>query len=232
MKSIIYIPVTFFLLSSASWAAPGPKTNPPPRLVIQDQPLNREIKARTSHAPVIKKVVPSVVNISTTMTIRNERGSMMGDPLLRRFFGEQGPSRPQKAESLGSGTIVSPDGYILTANHVVEGAEKIKVALGNSEQEFDARIIGTDPATDVAVLKIDVKKDMPALPLGNSDELEVGDAVIAVGDPFGIGQTVTMGIVAGLGGGLAQLLTKILFRRMPPLIAATAEEHWWMPRDG
>jgi len=211
MKRILQLNFSAFLvplfLQSAicTQAAPASKTNAPPRLTIQDQPLDRDVKARTSFAPIIKKVVPSVVNIATTTTIRERSNPMLTDPWLRRFFGDdsgQSRSRAQKAQSLGSGVIVSPDGYILTANHVVEGAEKITVALGNGEQEFDARVIGTDPPTDVAVIKIDNKKDMPALPLGNSDQLEVGDTVLAIGDPFRIGQTVTMGIVSGIGRGI------------------------------
>src|SRR5205085_2291454 len=149
------------LLALTVLGAPGPKTNPPPRLTIQDQPLDPQVKARTSLAPVIKKVVPSVVNIATTTTVRERANPMLSNPFLRRFFGDdlgQG-SRPRarKAQSLGSGVIVSPDGYILTANHVVEGADKIKITLGNGEQEFDAHVIGTDPPTDVAVIKIDLK---------------------------------------------------------------------------
>ena len=96
--------------------------------------------------------------------------------------------------------IVSPDGYILTANHVVEGADKVKVALASGEKEFDAKVIGTDPATDTAVLKVD-GKNLPAITIADSDKLEVGDVVLAVGNPFGVGQTVTMGIVSALGRG-------------------------------
>ena len=96
--------------------------------------------------------------------------------------------------------IVSPDGYILTANHVVEGADKVKVALASGEKEFDAKVIGTDPATDTAVLKVD-GKNLPAVTIADSDKLEVGDVVLAVGNPFGVGQTVTMGIVSALGRG-------------------------------
>ena len=96
--------------------------------------------------------------------------------------------------------IVSPDGYILTANHVVEGADKVKVALASGEKEFDAKVIGTDPATDTAVLKVD-GKDLPAITIADSDKLEVGDVVLAVGNPFAVGQTVTMGIVSGLARG-------------------------------
>src|SRR5712664_1669955 len=181
------------------------KTNPPPKVTIQDAPLSRDIKAGTSFAPVIRKVAPSVVNISSSMTI-HQRGSgnpLLEDPFFRRFFGDdsmdQSQPRDRKAQSLGSGVIVSPDGYILTASHVVEGADKVKVALASGEREFDAKVVGTDPPTDVAVLKIEPRSSLPAVAIADSDKLEVGDAVLAIGNPFAIGQTVTMGIVSGVG---------------------------------
>src|ERR1017187_7619407 len=134
-------------------AAPAPtNANPAPKLTIQDTPINRELKAATSVAPVVKKVAPSVVNIYSTVTIHERPNQLFNDPLFRRFFGEQfgGQTQPRshREQSLGSGVIVSPDGYILTANHVVEGADKVKVALASGEKEFDAKVIGNDPATD------------------------------------------------------------------------------------
>src|ERR1051325_7272346 len=181
------------------------KTSPPPKVTVLEAPLSRDIKAGTSFAPVIKKVAPTVVNISSSMTI-HERGTqspLLEDPFFRRFFGDefgdQTQPRTRKAQSLGSGVIVSPDGYILTASHVVEGAEKVKVALASGEKEFEAKVIGTDPPTDVAVLKIEPKHDLPVIPLADSDKLEVGDVVLALGNPFAVGQTVTMGIVSGVG---------------------------------
>jgi serine protease Do len=186
------------------------KTNPPPKLLIQDAPLNREARAPISFASVIKKVEPSVVNIYSTMLIKERPSPLLNDPFLRRFFGEQfgdqRQPRERKAESLGSGVIVSPDGYILTANHVVEGAEAVKVALASGEREYDAKIIGTDPPTDVAVLKIDTPKKLPAIAIADSDKLEVGDIVLALGNPFAVGRTVTMGIVSAVGrGGLGMV---------------------------
>jgi serine protease Do len=181
------------------------KTNPPPRVTISEAPLSRDVKAGTSFAPVIKKVSPSVVNISSSMTIheRGSRNPFLEDPLFRRFFGDdsmdQSQPRDRKAQSLGSGVIVSPDGYILTASHVVEGADKVKVALASGEREFDAKVVGTDPPTDVAVLKIEAKNNLPVIPIADSDHLEVGDVVLAIGNPFAVGQTVTMGIVSGVG---------------------------------
>src|SRR5207253_811112 len=119
-------------------------------------------------------------------------------PIFRQFFGDrfrQSQPREQKAQGLGAGTIVTSDGYILTANHVIEGADSVKVALAASQKEYDAKIIGADPPTDVAVLKIDAK-DLPAAVVGDSDKLEVGDTVLAIGNPFAVGQTVTLGIVS------------------------------------
>jgi serine protease Do len=191
------------LASGQAWA--GPKDNPPLKLSVDDSPLNPQVKAATSFAPVVKKAAPSVVNIYSTMMVREHQLPLFdfSDP-FRQFFGGDKPSsrqRLRREESLGSGVIVSPDGYILTANHVVEGAESVKVALSTGEKEFDAKIIGTDPPTDVAVLKIDADKPLPAITAADSDKLEVGDRVLAVGNPFAVGQTVTAGIISALGRG-------------------------------
>ena len=195
------------LLSFCAIAAARNGNNPPAKLSIDKKPINRDVPAPISFAPVAKKVAASVVNIYSTMTI-HERAMpdpFSNDPLFRRFFGDQfgGQMRPRdrKAQGLGSGVIVSPDGYILTANHVVEGADTVKVALSDGEKEFDAKVVGTDPPTDVAVLRIDAKKPLPAITLADSDKLQVGDMVLAVGNPFAVGQTVTMGIVSALQRG-------------------------------
>ena len=190
--------------SGAKPAHTSGTTNPPALLKVDDSPLRHEVKAATSFAPVIKKVAPSVVNIYSTMTVRERALPFFNDPMWRHFFGDpsgdQGQPRTHREEGLGSGVIVTSDGYILTANHVVEGAEKIQVALASGEKEFDAKVVGADPATDTAVLKIDAR-DLPAITIADSDKLEVGDVVLAVGNPFAVGQTVTMGIVSGLGRG-------------------------------
>src|ERR1051326_7487133 len=194
------------LIRGAVGRADG-STNPPPHLKIDEAPLSRDVKAQTSYAPVIKKVASSVVNISSTMVVRERslRG-MFGDDFMRRFFGDDSSSaandkpRMRKAQSLGSGVIISPDGYILTANHVVEGAEKVQVTIGPGEKALEARVIGTDRPTDIAVLKID-GKELPTIVIADSDKLEVGDTVLAVGNPFELGRTVTMGIVSALGRG-------------------------------
>ena len=191
---------------AAAQAAGDITIKSPPKLNLQEAPLKPEIKAATSLGPVIKKIAPSVVNIYSTVTIRERAvpNPLFDDPFFRRFFGdrfgEQSQPRERKTQSLGSGIIVTSDGYILTANHVIEGADKISVALASGDKEYDAKIVGTDPPTDVAVLKIEAK-GLPAAVVADSDKLEVGDAVLAIGNPFGVGQTVTRGIVSATGRG-------------------------------
>ncbi len=176
----------------------------PPIVRVEDTPVNRDLRPATSFAPVVKKASPSVVNIFTTRIIREqvERNPLQMDPFFRQFFGAPDPSdqepRARREGSLGSGVIVSPNGYILTANHVVEDADIIKVAIKGIKKEFTARVIGKDKASDVAVLKIDAT-NVPAITLADSSRLQVGDVVLAIGNPFGVGQTVTMGIVSALG---------------------------------
>ena len=176
----------------------------PPPFKVDTTPLDRSPQSGNSFAPVVKKVMPAVVNIYTTQIIheRLRRNPMLDDPFFRQFFGDQAPDSPRertrREQSLGSGAIISPDGYILTANHVVADADEIKVAIGDDKQEFTARLVGRDQPTDVAVLKIDAK-DLPAFTLGDSDQLEVGDVVFAIGDPLELGRSVSMGIVSGLG---------------------------------
>ena len=148
--------------------------------------------AAGSFSPAAKRASPAVVSINTSKAA--ERHSRSGDPWFRFFFGDQG-NQPQ--EGLGSGVIVSPSGYILTNNHVVEGADEIEVIL-NDSRRTKAKVIGTDPDTDLAILKIELDK-LPVIVLGNSDALAVGDHVLAIGNPFGVGQTVTGGIVSALG---------------------------------
>jgi Do/DeqQ family serine protease len=144
-----------------------------------------------SHHSAVKKAMPSVVNISTSKELRLPRNSPLFE--LRRFLGDD----PQKATSLGSGVIVSASGYILTNNHVVETADEIEVSLSDGKKLL-ATVVGSDPETDLAVLHVDAK-DLPATTFGSSDTLRVGDIVLAIGNPFGFGQTVTSGIVSALG---------------------------------
>ena len=140
-----------------------------------------------------RKAAPAVVSINTSKTaVRNPRSN---DPWFQFFFGDQADQQTQAG--LGSGVIISPDGYILTNNHVVEGADEIEVTLTDSRRAR-ATVIGTDPDTDLAILKVELDK-LPVIVLGNSDQLAVGDQVLAIGNPFGVGQTVTSGIVSALG---------------------------------
>jgi serine protease Do len=206
MKTTSKTIILLVLFGFCSLALARGGTNPPAKLSIEEKAINRDVRAPISFAPVIKRAAPSVVNIYSTMII-HERGyqnPFSNDPLFRRFFGDpfgQNQPRDHKAQGLGSGVIVSPDGYILTANHVVENAESVKVALSDGEKEFDAKVIGTDPPTDIAVLKIEAKKLLPAITLADSDKLEVGDMVLAIGNPFSVGQTVTLGIISALQRG-------------------------------
>ncbi len=152
-----------------------------------------------SYADAASKSQPSVVNIFTSKEVRTQRTPLMDDPLFRRFFGDRFPTdnRPQRVSNLGSGVIVSEDGFILTNHHVVEAADEIQVALSDG-LTLDAKVVGTDPETDLAVLKVKRNK-LPAITFAKSDMQRVGDVVLAIGNPFGVGQTVTMGIISALG---------------------------------
>jgi serine protease Do len=157
----------------------------------------------TTFAPIVEKVAPSVVTVFTTQTVsRGQTPLSFGDETLRQFFGGELPQRQgkQTLQGLGSGVIVSSDGYILTANHVISGAEEIMVGLGIDLRKYKARKIGTDPGTDVALLKID-EKNLPAITFADSEKARAGDVVLAIGDPFGLRQTVTMGIISAVGRG-------------------------------
>ena len=156
-----------------------------------------------SFAPVVEKVAPTVVTIFTTQTVsRPALQFPFSDQALREFFGGQLPRTQgkQTVQGLGSGVIVSPGGYILTANHVVSGAEEIMAGLGAELRKYKAKKIGTDPGTDVALLKID-GKNLPAITFADSDKARAGDIVLALGNPFGLRQTVTMGIISAVGRG-------------------------------
>ena len=153
---------------------------------------------------VIKPALPAVVNIRTSKIVKpqaNQMSPMFSDPMFRQFFGDQfgqgGKPHAEREQALGSGVIITPDGTILTNNHVIDGATDIKVQLSD-KREFLAKLVGADPKSDVAVLKIE-GKDLPTLPLGDSSQLNVGDLIFAIGDPFGVGETATMGIVSATG---------------------------------
>jgi len=153
--------------------------------------------AADSYHEAVRRAMPSVVNVFTSKETRAPLHPFFDDPLFRRFFGDQVPDDTQRSVSLGSGVIVSSAGYILTNEHVVEAADEIEVALPDGKTLL-ARIVGTDPDTDLAVLHVDDGK-LKAITFGSSENLRVGDVVLAIGNPFGVGQTVTSGIVSALG---------------------------------
>lgn len=155
-------------------------------------------QVQLSYAPIVKRVAPTVVTIRTAK-VGVVRNPLFDDPFFRRFFGPQfGTPREEIQRSLGSGVIVDPSGLIVTNNHVIEGANEIKVSLSD-RREFEAKVVLKDSRTDLAVLRLKSGKErFPAIQLGNSDDLQVGDLVLAVGDPFGVGQTVTQGIISAL----------------------------------
>ena len=150
-----------------------------------------------SYSDAVRRAQPAVVNIFTSKEIKSPHNPLLNDPLFRHFFGEQRDQDPQKAMSLGSGVIVNANGYILTNHHVVEAADEIEVALIDGKK-LRARTVGSDPETDLAVLQVQGAQ-LPAITFGSDESLRVGDVVLAIGNPFGVGQTVTMGIVSALG---------------------------------
>jgi serine protease Do len=175
--------------------------NAPLHVQVDNSPLARDVKDGSSFAPIVKKVAPSVVKVFVTMKASENPLSNPDMDFFRRFFGGEGfnqlnPGQPHSPSEhgLGSGVIVSSDGYILTNNHVVNNASEIQVAL-NDGRQLTAKVVGTDPQTDVALIKINAD-NLPALTLADSDKVEIGDVVLAIGNPFGIGQTVTKGIVS------------------------------------
>lgn len=166
-------------------------------ITVHEAPAIAGAQRAGSFSMAAKKAMPTVVNIFSSKEIPAPRNPFMDDPLLRRFFGDRFDGEPQRASSLGSGVIVSHEGYILTNHHVVEAADEIEVALADGRRA-SAKIVGTDPDTDLAVLKIELK-NLPAITFGHAEQVQVGDVSLAIGNPFGVGQTVTMGIISALG---------------------------------
>ena len=154
-------------------------------------------QVRLSFAPVVKKAAPAVVNVYASRVETMPRNPLFDDPIFRQFLRRPGKRGPAVSKSLGSGVIVDPSGLVVTNYHVIEGMTEVKVALSD-KREFEAQIVLRDPRTDLAVLRLKGGGNFPVLELGDSDALEVGDFVIAIGDPFGVGQTVTQGIVSAL----------------------------------
>jgi serine protease DegQ len=172
-------------------------------VTIKEAPADKSGRAAVEPAPgsfssAAKKAMPSVVNVFTTKEIKAAPHPLMEDPFFRRFFGDRFESpQSRRAASLGSGVIVSSQGYILTNHHVIEAADEIEIALADG-RKTKARVIGSDPETDLAVVRVDME-GLPAITFGSSDNALVGDIVLAIGNPFGVGQTVTMGIISALG---------------------------------
>ncbi|OHE81377.1 MAG: peptidase S1, partial [Verrucomicrobia bacterium RIFCSPLOWO2_12_FULL_64_8] len=210
-RSWLVLALAVGLSGGTAWLAADAKRDSngraPVEIKIDATPLPSTGDASLSLSPVVRRVTPSVVKVITREPARDlgaGDGSPFDDPAFRQFFGPffGGPGQRRAMRQppqigLGSGVIVSTDGYILTNNHVVDGADKVKVTLAD-QRELDARVIGRDEKTDIAVIKVDAR-DLPAITFADSDGVEVGDRVLAVGNPFGIGQTVTTGIVSAKG---------------------------------
>lgn len=159
-------------------------------------PMSRE-QGPVSYARAVERAAPAVVNIYSSRVVENEQHPLMSDPFFRQFFGGDMPSRQRMLSSLGSGVIVSPEGYVLTNHHVINDADQIQVALRDGRETL-AEVIGTDPESDLAVLRIDLDA-LPVIAMTDSTQTAVGDVTLAIGNPFGVGQTVTMGIISATG---------------------------------
>src|SRR5262249_49482178 len=166
--------------------------------VAQERRVSTQAELRLSYAPVVQHVAPAVVNVYAAKVVQN-RNPLLDDPIFRRFLGVPGgPGGNQVQRSLGSGVIVDASGLIVTNNHVIEGADEVKVSLAD-KREFEATLVLKDPRTDLAILRVkDGHERFPVLDFADSDALQVGDVVLAIGNPFGVGQTVTHGIVSAL----------------------------------
>ncbi len=177
----------------------GPAGQPSTTLNITQSSSNGlALPASGSYADAAERSMQAVVHIFTSKEATSARSPLRDDPLFRHFFGDRDlPSEPPSS-GLGSGVIVSPEGFILTNNHVIEAADGVEVAL-NDGRKFEAKLIGRDPETDLAVLKVEAGSELPAITLSGPESLRIGDVVLAIGNPFGVGQTVTMGIVSALG---------------------------------
>ena len=165
--------------------------------VAQDRFVPTQGQLRASYAPIVQHVQPAVVNVYAAKIVQN-RNPFLDDPIFRRFFGGPGQQPEQMQRSLGSGVMVDSSGLVVTNNHVIEGADQVKVSLSD-KREFEAEIVLKDSRTDLAVLRLkDTKEKFPVLDFSNSDDAQVGDVVLAIGNPFGVGQTVTHGIISAL----------------------------------
>jgi serine protease DegQ len=189
------------------WLGKRPGSGPSIISLRESSSDNEPAIASNSYREAAKKALPSVVHIFTSQEVKTPRHPLLEDPIFRHFFGDRPPegefpNNQQRNSGLGSGVVVSSNGYILTNYHVIEGADQIEVAL-NDGRNLKARVIGSDPESDLAVLQIKTDKDqelkLPAITFGQMENVGVGDVTLAIGNPFGVGQTVTMGIVSALG---------------------------------
>ena len=186
LAALLFSLSTFSVASAQSYSPAGAKATPAPA-------------APTGYADVVSRVTPAVVTVRSERKVSASQNPMFDDPTLREFFGDRLPQngRGRRQRGLGSGVIVSADGYVLTNNHVVEDAQQITIELTDN-RTFSAKVVGTDQPSDLAVLKVEAA-GLPVLPLGDSERVRVGDIVLAVGNPLGIGQTVTSGIISAKG---------------------------------
>jgi len=200
--TLIGMASAIIVLYFAESKLPGGKHNPVTfnEISIDDATLLAQQNTQNiSYSSAVTMASPAVVNIYTAKVVAQQKPKLFNDPLFKHFFGEGGTSVPRKRleTSLGSGVIISERGYILTNNHVVEGADEIQIALKDG-RNAEAVVIGTDPESDLAVLKINIE-NAPSITLGQSNAIKIGDIVLAIGNPFGVGQTVTMGIISATG---------------------------------
>jgi Do/DeqQ family serine protease len=165
---------------------------------VLEAPAGSEMRRPGSYADAAQKALPAVVHIFTSQEVKGPRQPFIDDPIFRHFFGDRFGELSQRRSGLGSGVVVSPEGDILTNFHVIDGADEIEVAHDDG-RKYKARVVGSDPESDLAVLRIPADHKLPVIAFGSSETLRVGDVVLAIGNPFGVGQTVTSGIVSALG---------------------------------
>jgi len=200
--AVVLIVGGVFGLAASSWAGHsvlGATHEIPVYIAQTGRSANEPIHNPMGFAPLFKPALPAVVSITSSRIVKVPQSPFFNDPFFQQFFGGQTPHSPQeqRERGLGSGVIISPDGYILTNNHVIEKGTDIKVTLADKRQ-FPGKVIGADPQTDIAVVKI-ATTGLPTIPLGDSSKLEVGDYAFAIGNPFGVGETATMGIISATG---------------------------------
>jgi len=193
---VLGLAVAFVVLALLFWLFPDKLGLQSPEIQVVEAPPNAHLgNGPVSYAAAVKLAAPGIVNIYTTKVVQQQ--PYFTDPLIQRFFGNLLQPQQRLERSLGSAVIISRDGYLLSNYHVVENAEEILIAMQDG-RTTDAKIIGSDPETDLAVLKVEMG-ELPAITLGNSEHLQVGDVALAIGNPFGVGQTVTMGIISAIG---------------------------------